>query len=170
MPEPMEGRADWVVRSRRLGRSIEPSATTAVSLEGPGAQSATPPPNAMEVSLAGASDRAGVPPPQPPQPSPWPYHRAGVADPPQVPAADRNAVPIGYVRVRPTRVPNLHNFPAARRLLMHTLGVQMSWSMRQGWERAHITYVGPEHLLDEAVVLGEDMLTYPERYEDPAEN
>ena len=95
-----------------------------------------------------------------------PAHRAEDANMPQAP----HWRPYASVRVPTGTNPTLQNLVIARRLLEHAFGVQMRWNRRQGWDRWHITYTGPDHLLDDAAALGEQILAYPDDFEDPTGN
>ena len=132
-----------------------PPKTVAVSPEELGSEPSQPLPTPIELAREGA----GVLPSQPPS-NPTKVQGVAVADQ-EAPPEDANAV-IGERRVLPGPVATANNFTKARNLVeKYVPGVKMRWGgCHDKFSRWHIVYKGPEHLLDEAAMVGESCLSY----------
>ena len=83
------------------------------------------------------------------------------------PEIDRHSksVPTDQCKVRPPPEANLENLTQAQRLLKSTLGVKLNWRRRDNWKEWMLIYSGPKDNLEEAIRVGNDVLTNPDYYE-----
>ena len=59
----------------------------------------------------------------------------------------------------------MENLTQAQRLLKSTLGVKLNWRRRDNWKEWMLIYSGPKDNLEEAIRVGNDVLTNPDYYE-----
>ena len=132
-----------------------PRKGAAVSPEELGSEPSQPLPTPIELAREGD----GVLPSQPPS-NTTRVQGAAVADQ-EAPPEDANVV-MGERRVYPGPGATASNFTRAKNLVEKFVhGVKMRWSGRHDkLSRWHIVYKGPEHLLDEAAMVGESCLSY----------
>ena len=71
---------------------------------------------------------------------------------------------------KPPDKADFRNIKLASRIVKAMYGVQMKYRRRNAWDCWKVVYAGPKEELEEARVIGEDIMCNPYNYGDPNED